>query len=95
MASPGIADISLEWMLRNAETRGLRLKRDWNARLAPDPGAEVRQSRRHVSRLAPERKRRLPPGSKVHQSVVDRMRLLGEGYAPINLPEPDSYFIVK
>ena len=91
----GIADIPLEWMLLNAAKQGLHLKKDWTDSLNPDPRADIKPSRRHIWRLVPARKRRLRPASRIHQSVADRMRLLGSDYDPANLPKPNSCVIVE
>jgi hypothetical protein len=40
-----LSDISLIWMLENAEKHGLRLKPGWQADLKPDPLGEIHESR--------------------------------------------------
>ena len=87
MADRRISDISLEWMLRKAESQGLRLRNDWAKRLAPDPLGDIKQSRRHVWRLLPARKRQVPAGAWVHSSVVKRMDVFADSYHPSNLPD--------
>jgi len=86
MADRRISDISLEWMLRKAESQGLRLRNDWAKRLTPDPLGDIKQSRRHVWRLLPERKRHVPEGAWMHSSVVKRMDVFADSYRPSNLP---------
>ena len=80
MADRRISDISLEWMLRKAESQGLRLRDDWAKRLTPDPLRDIKQSRRNVWRLLPERKRRVPESARVHSSVVKEQ---GNGKPPL------------
>ena len=81
-----ISDISLEWMLRNAESRRLVLRGDWRESLQPDSLGEINPSRQHVWRLTPERRRHIPESAKIHRSVFQRMEALGSRYQPPNLP---------
>ena len=85
-AHRGISDITLEWMLRHAADRGLRLRGDWREDLRPDPeSGQVTPSDRHVWRLT-ARDRTIPEGAKVHESVVTRLNSEAS-YAANNLPE--------
>ena len=81
-----ISDISLEWMLRNAESRRLVLRGDWRESLQPDSLGEIKPSRQQVWRLTPERRRQIPEDAKIHRSVFQRMEALGSRYQPPNLP---------
>ena len=81
-----ISDITLEWMLRHAQCKGLLLREDWQESLRPDPSGQVKLSHRHVWRLSTE-ERRIPDGSKIHRSVLQRMNNPDNRYRPGNLPE--------
>ena len=43
-----ISDITLEWMLRHGQHRGLRLKDDWRDLLQLEPAGNIQPSHRHV-----------------------------------------------
>lgn len=79
-----ISDISLEWMLRHAEGKGLKLRPGWRESLNPDHSGTLERSDRHLWRLG-AKDRTLPDGAKIHGSVIRRMEDLGEGYRPGNL----------
>ena len=81
-----IPDISLEWMLRQAEDKGLLLRSNWRESLCPDPMGEVKPSHQGPWYLMPKKKRRIPEGAKVHASVLLRMASSGVPYRPTNLP---------
>ncbi len=86
MACRRISDISLEWMLRNAESRSLVLRQDWREDLRPDPLGKIKPSRRHFWRLWRESRREIPEGAKLHSSVLRRLEAIGDRYQPPNLP---------
>ena len=88
-----ISDISLEWMLRNAKSKGLVLREDWRESLQPDPLGDIEPSRRLFWRLLPEARRVIPRGASVHKSVLRRIELLSNHYRPPNMP--DSYIEVE
>ena len=84
-----VSDVSLEWMLRSAKSKGLVLRDDWREELQLGSLGEIKPSRRHVWLLLPMRRRHIPEGAKIHKSVFQRMEALGSRYRPPNLP--DSY----
>jgi hypothetical protein len=47
----GLSDIALQWMLENAQQRGLRLADNWQQQLDPDPLGVIHESRRMLWRL--------------------------------------------
>ena len=80
-----ISDITLEWMLRHSEDKGLKLRTDWRESLSTDHSGEIRRSDRHIWRLG-AKDRHIPDGAKIHQSVLQRMADPDHGYQPGNLP---------
>ena len=80
-----ISDITLEWMLRHAEDKGLRLRPDWMESLSTDHLGETRRSDRHIWRLG-AKERHIPDGARIHRSVLQRMADRDNGYQPGNLP---------
>ena len=80
-----IADITLKWMLRQTEDKGLKLRPDWPESLSGDHSGEIRRSDKHIWRLG-AKDRQIPDGAKIHRSVLQRMADLDHGYRPGNLP---------
>ena len=67
-----ISDITLEWMLRHAEAKGLKLRPDWRESLSADHSGDTRRSDKHIWRLG-AKDRHIPDGAKIHRSVLQRM----------------------
>ena len=82
-----ISDITLGWMLRHAQSKGLVLRDEWRESLRPDPSGKIEPSHRQVWRLLPTDLRRIPEGAKVHQSVLQRIADSSSHYRPANLPK--------
>ena len=80
-----ISDITLEWMLRHAEDRGLKLRSDWRESIVADHSGETRRSDLHIWRLG-AKDRRIPDGAKIHRCVLERMADPDKGYQLGNLP---------
>ena len=80
-----ISDISLEWMLSRAESKGLELRPGWRESLNPNHSGALNRSDRHLWRLG-AKDRTVPDGAKIHGSVIRRMEDLGGGYRLGNLP---------
>ena len=89
-ADRGISDIPLEWMLRNAKQKGLRLRRDWRASLRPDPTGDITPNGSYWRLLGGMADRLIPEGAKIHQSVLDRLSNSENNYHPTNLPKSYS-----
>ena len=86
-ADRAISDITLEWMLSRAESKGLLLRRDWRARLRPIYSGMLRRpDRRPLWRLG-AKSRVVPEGAKVHRSVLQRKADPAMRYEPGNLPQ--------
>ena len=74
-----ISDITLEWMPRHAEDKGLKLRPDWRESLSTNHSGEIRRSDRHIWRLS-AKDCRTPDGAKIHQSVLQRMADTDNGH---------------
>ena len=84
----GLSDGALVWLLRHAESAGLRLKPGWEKRHIPNPTDKnaLHQSRKGFYKLWCKVNREIPEQSKIHRSAVDRIEA-DIGYGPPNLPE--------
>ncbi|MDA0588052.1 MAG: DUF2235 domain-containing protein [Planctomycetota bacterium] len=90
----GLSDGSLKWMLNRCEAAGLKLKTGWRDRIQPNPEdkASQHESRTGFWKVWPKATRRIPEGSRIHDSVIRRTEA-GVGYAPANLPK--EYTVVS
>ena len=102
----GLALVTMRWMAKEAEKKGLRLHRfsreEWEAHADPNgpandsrrgPGAYYRYNPRSVQKLTNDRFADVSvPRPKVHASVIGRITSARDGYAPIVLPE--TYAVV-
>lgn len=89
-ADKGLAHVSLHWMLREAADAGLRLQapvRVLQDALADESGP-MNDSRHGLSGYYRYKPRELAPGSVIHRSVLRRISVGQDAYAPIVLP-PD------
>ncbi|MEM1314680.1 MAG: DUF2235 domain-containing protein [Pseudomonadota bacterium] len=78
-----LGNLSLVWMLEQAEARGLALPEGWRARFPIDAAAPMHGPRRGVTRgflLHAPRRVGAHPGEDLHPSVAERMEALD--YAP-------------
>ncbi|HEY33573.1 MAG TPA: DUF2235 domain-containing protein [Dehalococcoidia bacterium] len=92
-----LPDIALAWMMDKASQCDLRLKGGWQNGLSQDAAADIHDSSISFPWFIPglKRKREIPDGALIHQSVVDRMEKIKkyrprspEGYATVST---DSY----
>ena len=81
----GLADITLGWMLEQAQAQGLALKPDAFDRLQGDPAGTLHHSYDGLWRLLGRYVRRPGRDDAFHPSVGARLRRVGD-YAPDNLP---------
>jgi uncharacterized protein (DUF2235 family) len=84
----GLAHVSLEWILDEAARAGLRLlpvMRQQHRALADENGP-MNDSRHGVAGYYRYKPRELPAGSVVHKSVLRRIQIGQDAYAPIMLP---------
>ena len=84
-ANRGISDITLAWMMENAEAADLKLKPDWPEFLNPDPSGELTPAPQWVWFWDKER-RTVPTDAKIHQSAFELRQNGGNKYWPKNLP---------
>ena len=86
----GLSDITLSWMIREiqAHNTGLLFKpeSEWGFQLAPDPTTPSHDERKGFYRLWKSHHRHIADESLVHETVAERMGLLGDAYQPQNLP---------
>lgn len=78
----GLSNITLMWMLDNAEKHGLRLREGWRERIHPNPLDETHNSRTGFWRLWRPAIRKIPQGAKIHESVLIRAKEM-ENYTPL------------
>ena len=96
----GLSNVSLRWMLQQAENAGMRLEDGWEETLEPGlkaPGEAGMKCRdreaEHESwkgfwRVFPRVKRQFPQRPWIHQSVFDRVDAKGNAYVPwVKLPD--------
>ncbi len=76
-----LSNITLIWMLENAEKHGLRLKDGWRERLVGDPLGPIHESNTGLWKIWRPVTRQIPEGAKIHKSVIVRMEGLPE-YSP-------------
>ena len=81
-AGPGIPDINLEWMLRQAARKGLVLNRNWSDSLHPDPTGPIKQSWSGLWMFTIPKRRRICEQSQLHSSVLARKRSPGQQLRP-------------
>ncbi len=79
-----LPDISLSWMLGKASQCGLRLRADWQKNLKNDALVNMHDSCTFFPWLilGLRKRRKIPDGAKIHQSVVDRMGKIDD-YHPV------------
>lgn len=84
----GLADITLDWMVKKAVAHGLRIYHNHKVKIHPDPDAMMHDSRAGLGKLYRRRQRTWPlEGVKtvIHQSVRERTldrNNLKNGYSP-------------
>ncbi|MGH8558724.1 MAG: DUF2235 domain-containing protein [Methylococcales bacterium] len=86
-----LSNITLIWMLENAEKHGLRLKQGWRDHLKTDPLGALHESRTGLWRIWPPAIRKIPEGAKIHSSVMTRVKAMAD-YKP---PLPTRYIKVE
>lgn len=84
---PGLADVTLKWMLENAQARGLLVKQEELAEIIPNPYGKLHDSRDGLWNLLPGGPRKIPAGVKVHASAFARKENPKSAYNPPNWPQ--------
>lgn len=79
----GLSDITLEFMVKRANTNGLLFKPSWAQDVACQPNPEGGM---HEDRLGGVEVRRALPTAKVHTSVRDRQKAMKD-YSPAAIPD--------
>ncbi len=90
----GLSDIALEWMLARATSQGLMLKSDYASHITPkpepDPEDQQHESFSGAWRLLGSRRRSIPEGCSIHDSVLKRLKSTQVNYRPKNLPHDET-----
>ena len=73
-------------MLEKASARGLRVDRAGLASRNPDPHDKMHQSFSGFWKMRGSRTRKIPEGSLIHGSVLERLESSKVSYDPKNLP---------
>ena len=76
-----LSNITLIWMLENAQKHGLKLKAGWRDELVGDPTGEIHESYTGLWKLWRPVARQIPEGGKIHKSVIARSQALAD-YKP-------------
>jgi hypothetical protein len=76
-------------MIGKAEQAGLLLWDDYMKRvlMLPDPDCKMYDSRSGIARIYVKKVREIPQGSKIHESVFQRIENKENLYAPENIPD--------
>ena len=82
----GLSNVALHWMLGKARACGFRVDQDGLDRFAPDPHGPPHESYDGFWRFRGRRTRVIPPGARIHSSVIERMQHAANDYDPENLP---------
>lgn len=85
----GLAHVSLQWMLSEAQKHQLRLRSSilQQQQALADENGPMNDSRHGLAGYYRYRPREPQPGSLVHESVLRRIQVGQDAYAPIVLPE--------
>lgn len=68
----GLANITLKWLLEKSAQHGLQLKEGWQQNIHPNPDGVLHNSRTGLWKLWKAVHRKIPEGSKIYRSVVER-----------------------
>jgi uncharacterized protein (DUF2235 family) len=86
----GLSDIALKWMLEQAESEGLQLRQGWTQNLQCDHKEKQHESYVKLWKLLGAKPRKIPEGSMIHQSVLDRINDVSD-FKPVL---PKNYTVV-
>ena len=83
----GLSDITLEWMVNQAQKHGLELISDWSDYIDPNPLTEhIHDSFKGALAIGGESYREISPDDNIHKSVFERVKKRKD-YKPVNLPD--------
>jgi uncharacterized protein (DUF2235 family) len=89
-----LANNSLQWMLRNAKAKGLKIDQAALDEYIANPHGKLHNSRTGIWLARGTHKRIIPLGAKVHSSVFRRRKNASAKYKPKNLLTPSNYVVV-
>jgi hypothetical protein len=77
-----LSNITLLWMLENAENHGLRLKEGWRNGIVGNPVGKIHESRTGLWRIWPAVIRKIPEHAKIYSGVLTRRDDKSAKYKP-------------
>ena len=77
-----LSNITLRWMLENAEKHDLRLKAGWRDGITGNPLGTMHKSRTGLWRIWPAVTREIPEGAKIYSGVLTRRAEPSANYKP-------------
>ena len=83
----GLPNITLQWMLGKALGCGMKLDEKALASYTPDPHCKFHESFQGFWKFRRSRRRKIPVGASIHESVFKRIGRKSNKYAPNNLPK--------
>lgn len=81
----GLSDVTLEWMVNQAQKHKLEFIPDWAEYLAPNPLEDMHDSFKGALAAGGENHREINPNDNIHKSVLKRIKGRAD-YKPENLP---------
>jgi uncharacterized protein (DUF2235 family) len=86
-----LSDISLRWMMEKAVAQGLLVEADYYKKLNPKSDGKIHESYDNIWLLREPMTRKIEHGSRIHSSVIERMKNPKTSYSPKQLPSnPDE-----
>ena len=82
----GLSDLTLAWMMDQAEAAGLKLVAGWQQKLQQNRTGKLHKSRAGMWKIWQKSIRKIPANAKIHQSVFDRKEQI-KNYLPTNIPK--------
>ncbi len=82
----GLSNGALHWLLRKAGGVGLAIDEARLAKSVPDPHGKIHESYSGFWKFRGSKRRTIPEGACIHQSVIERRDQASNDYEPGNLP---------
>ncbi|MEJ2594363.1 MAG: DUF2235 domain-containing protein [bacterium] len=82
----GLSNIAFRWMMEKAEACGMEVDHQKLSKFRGDPLDQLHNSYSGIWKVMGRRTRKLPTGSKIHRTVMERMNNPSVKYKPKNLP---------
>lgn len=89
----GLSDIALKWLIDEARACDLHINQAEYQLLAPNPAGEMHNSLLPLWWVLGWWRRKIPLGSLVHSSVIERRKLV-RNYRPANMPSDDHFKVL-